>query len=92
MGKRLNPQRRLIALIREWDVQAHEETKAANVEHGEGLIRSSINPRVQLSAYKPPREAADMRSSGFIPGALKGKIVDGKFKPNRQTKARFGKS
>lgn len=79
MSKRLNPHRRLLA-------RQAAALEAARVEqssvHGEemsklqqGLVRSALAPRVQLTAYSVPRER---------PWEGRGKLV------RKQSKPRFG--
>lgn len=75
MSKRLNPQRRLIAKLKAFEAQAHSLTVAYNEEPlQKGVVRSSLSPTVQLTAYAVPRETWE--SAG-----KRGKIVGGKFKP-----------
>lgn len=93
---RKNPKRRLIAKLKQWDAQAHEMTKAYNHEaiNSSAPVRSSLQSFKTSHALRPPKGwsvTPKGQTPPDEPGARKGKIVSGKFKPDRGTLKRFGR-
>jgi len=85
---RLNPKRRLLARLKEWDKQAHALTVQANADPlQDGKVRSCVQMFANKSgALRPPRE-------NWEGVGKRGKVVGGKLKrviPG--TVGRFAKS
>lgn len=89
MARRMNPQRRLIAKLKAYEAQAHSLTVGYNEEPlQKGSVRSSLNPRVGLTAYAVPRDNWE----GLGSKARKGKrvwAVTGSVNVEFDTRPRF---
>lgn len=85
---RLNSRQKRAAKVRA-AIHALATARNASTQSTIGNVRTSLNPSVHLSAYSAPRDQADQSITGFISGAKRGKVVRGKFVPDRGTKKPF---